>query len=74
MNLDLAGKVALVTGSSRGIGRSIALALASEGCQLALNSRHEATLAEAAALFVASPLLVPGDMSQPADAARGGPS
>ena len=70
MNLDLAGKVALVTGSSRGIGRSIALALASEGCQLALNGRHEATLAEAAALFVASPLLVPGDMSQPADAAR----
>ncbi|NLC77444.1 MAG: 3-oxoacyl-[acyl-carrier-protein] reductase [Clostridia bacterium] len=33
----LAGKVALVTGSSRGIGRAIALAMAKEGCQVAVN-------------------------------------
>jgi 3-oxoacyl-[acyl-carrier protein] reductase len=43
--MNLTGKVALVTGSSRGIGRAIALALAAAGCHLALNylkSRGEA--------------------------------
>jgi 3-oxoacyl-[acyl-carrier protein] reductase len=44
MDLGLNGKVALVTGSSRGIGRSIALGLAEEGCNVSLCARGEETL------------------------------
>lgn len=44
MNLDLTGKTALVTGSSRGIGRAIAQALHADGCRVALNSRNASDL------------------------------
>jgi 3-oxoacyl-[acyl-carrier protein] reductase len=46
MDLGLKGKVALVCGSSAGIGRAVAQALASEGCDLFLVSRREDALAE----------------------------
>ena len=48
MDLQLAGKVALVTGASIGIGRTIARVLAEEGCRLAILARR-AQLLEAVA-------------------------
>ena len=57
MDLGISGRVALVTGASKGIGRGIAAALAAEGARVAMTSRSreriEATAAEvgAAAAF-----------------------
>ncbi|MGG7465527.1 MULTISPECIES: SDR family oxidoreductase [unclassified Plantibacter] len=50
---DLTGRIALVTGSSRGIGRSIATALADAGATIVLNGLDETRLAGAAADFTA---------------------
>jgi 3-oxoacyl-[acyl-carrier protein] reductase len=49
MNLDLAGKVAIVTGSSRGIGFATARALVQEGCRVTLCARGGTQLDAAAA-------------------------
>jgi NAD(P)-dependent dehydrogenase (short-subunit alcohol dehydrogenase family) len=48
MELRLDGKVALVTGASRGIGRAIAAAFADAGARVMLSSRKEDALKEAA--------------------------
>ena len=49
MDLELAGKVALVTGSSRGIGRGIATRLVDEGADVVFCARGEEGLTEAVA-------------------------
>jgi 3-oxoacyl-[acyl-carrier protein] reductase len=48
MDLQLKDKRALITGSTRGLGYATALALAKEGCRVAINSRHEAKVSTAA--------------------------
>jgi 3-oxoacyl-[acyl-carrier protein] reductase len=72
MDLQLAGKVALITGSSRGIGLATAKALAAEGCRLMLAARSAEPLAAAAAALRTSGVDVaahPADVSQPEEAA-----
>ncbi len=45
---DLTGKVAVITGSSRGIGRAIAEAMADHGARVVISSRKAEACAEAA--------------------------
>lgn len=54
MDLGLSGKVAIITGSSRGLGLASAKALAAEGCHVCLSARGEAALAAAAAEVAAA--------------------
>ncbi len=53
----LQGKVAVVSGASRGIGLAIARALAGEGCSLALAARHQSALTKAAKELASIPVL-----------------
>ena len=73
MDLELSGRVAIIAGASRGIGRATALALAAEGCRVVLSARGEDTLREAAAEAEkagAEALAVPADLTKAADAER----
>jgi 3-oxoacyl-[acyl-carrier protein] reductase len=63
VNLGLDGKVALVCGGSRGLGRAIAAELAAEGASLALCSRDPERLAAAAGELGADVLAVPADLA-----------
>src|SRR5512145_1090208 len=57
MDLGLEGRVALVTGASRGIGRAIAAALAAEGARVAVSSRSRERIDEAAVAIGATGLV-----------------
>src|SRR6058998_1781169 len=73
MDLGLAGKVAIIAGASRGIGRATALVLADEGCRLALAARGERALGETAKeveVKGADALAVTCDLTVAADAER----
>lgn len=69
---DLKGKIALVTGSSRGLGRAMAAGFAERGATLVLISRKADQLDDALAEIrrhSASSIAVPGNMSRPEDIA-----
>jgi NAD(P)-dependent dehydrogenase (short-subunit alcohol dehydrogenase family) len=54
MDLGLAGRKALITGASKGIGAAVAAALAAEGCGVVLAARSQAGLDQVAAAIRAS--------------------
>ena len=69
MDLQLNGKRALVTGSSRGLGYAVARSLALEGCKVAINGRNAQSIREAAQKLLAETnaeiLPISGDVGQP---------
>ena len=71
---ELEGRVALVTGASRNIGRAIALALADAGAMIAVVARSDQAAAEAVAREVSekgsTAISLLGDVAQEADAER----
>jgi len=70
MDLGLKGKIALVTGASRGLGYATALLLAREGACVVINGRNAINLAAAADRIEtatgAAVLALPGDVTDPA--------
>ena len=71
---ELAGKTAWVTGSAKGIGRALALALARRGCRVAVHYRRSRAQAERVAELVEKAggevLLLQGDLTQLSDVRR----
>lgn len=65
---ELTGKVALVTGGGRGIGRAVALALAAAGAAVAVTGRNPGSLEETVAAIGAAggrAIALPGDTGDP---------
>jgi 3-oxoacyl-[acyl-carrier protein] reductase len=74
MDLELDGKVALVTAASKGLGLASAAALAGEGARVAICARDPARLSAAAAAIAGDRpqdvLTLPADVTDPATPAR----
>ena len=74
MDLQLGGKVAFVTGASKGIGRAVAQDLAHEGADVVITARTaeplEATAKEISAATGGTVVPMAGDMSVTADVQR----
>ena len=72
MDLGLTGKIAMVTGASRGLGRAMAHALADEGMHVSICARTKVTLDDAVAALTetGSAMGFVGDMTKPEDAQR----
>lgn len=70
MDLGIAGKVALVTGASKGLGFASARALALEGVSVAINARDTPRLPVAAEAIGGDTLALPGDVTAPATPRR----
>ena len=60
---EWAGRTALVTGASRGIGRAVAVELSRRGLRVALTSRGEADLKATAEACPGETLVIPADLS-----------
>jgi 3-oxoacyl-[acyl-carrier protein] reductase len=65
MEYNLANKVAIVTGASRGIGRAIAETLSAEGMKVALVARSKDLLDSLAASLKTESLVIAADLRQP---------
>jgi 3-oxoacyl-[acyl-carrier protein] reductase len=71
---ELEGKIALVTGASRGIGRAIAVALAENGCDVAVNylrsSKEAEEVAQEVIAFGRRAIVVQADVSKQGEVSR----